>query len=180
MEILLLVAIIVVGVSGLYVAATFNKRTRQNAAPLVNEAVKGISRQVADTGENLSQQLHEIDVQMQQEREVIDQDITRTHERLDHADMRLSGIASQLSAELDTIKHQCAQIAASQDDFGGIVRQQLDHQGAQLGESLARLSAQVAGIESYIRSQHTQTAANLGSVEGSIRDLGEGPQNSQN
>lgn len=180
MEILLLVAIIAVGVSGLYVAATFNKRTRQNAAPLVNEAVKGISRQVADTGENLSQQLHEIDLQMQQDRELIDQDITRTHERLDHADMRLSSIAGQLSAALDTIKHQCAQIAASQDHFGGILRQELDQQGAQLGESLARLSAQVAGIESYIRSQQTQTAANLGRVEGSIRDMGEGPQNSQN
>jgi chromosome segregation ATPase len=180
MEILLLVTIIVVGVSGLYVAATFNRRTRQNAAPLVNEAVKGISRHVADTGENLSQQLHEIDVQMQQERELIDQDIARTQERLDHADMRLSSIAGQLSAELDTIKHQCAQIAASQDHFGGILRQQLDQQGAQLGESLARLSAQVAGIESYLRSQPTQAAANLGRVEGSIRDMGEGPQNSQN
>ena len=179
MEILLLVAVIVVGVSGLYVAATFNRRTRQNAAPLVNEAVKGISRQVAESGENLSQQLHEIDSQLQQERELVDQDITRTQERLDHADMRLSSIAGQLSGELDTIKHQCAQIGAWQDRFGGVV-QHLDHQAAQLGESLARLSAQVAAIESYIRSQKTQGAANLGRVEGSIRDMGEGPPNSHN
>jgi chromosome segregation ATPase len=180
MEILLLVAVIVVGVSGLYVAATFNRRTRQNAAPLVNEAVKGISRQVAETGENLGQQLHEIDSQLQQERELVDQDITRTQERLDHADMRLSSIAGQLSAELDTIKHQCAQIGAWQDHFGSVVQQQLDHQTAQLGESLARLSAQVAAIESYIRSQKAQGAANLGRVEGSIRDMGEGPPNSHN
>lgn len=35
MEILLLVAIIAVEASGLYAAATFNKRTRQNTAPLM-------------------------------------------------------------------------------------------------------------------------------------------------
>ena len=34
MEILLLVAIMVVAAAGLYVAATFNKRTEQSTAPL--------------------------------------------------------------------------------------------------------------------------------------------------
>lgn len=156
MEILLLVAILAVGASGLYVAATFNRRTRQNTAPLMNEAVRGISRQVADTGENLSQQLHELTDLMLQERELINQDISKTQERLDHADMRLSSVAGQFSAELDTIKHQCAEIGAWQDHFGGILQQQLDHQAAQLGEVLARISAQVAGIESYLRGQETE------------------------
>lgn len=171
MEILLIVAIVAVGVSGLYVAATFNRRTRRTTAPLMNEAVRGISRQVADTGGSLSQQLHEIDAQLQEERELIDQDIVRTQERLDHADMRISSIAGQLSAELNTIKQQYAQIGMWQDHFGGTL-EQLDHQVAQIGESLARLSAQVAGIESHLESRETQTTANRGRIEGSIRDTG--------
>jgi chromosome segregation ATPase len=168
MEIMLLVAVIVVGVSALYVAATFNKRTRQNAAPLVNS----VARRFEESGSDLRQQLNAIAIELQEERESINLDRGRTQERLDHADRQISSISDKLSTGLDTIKRQGVQIGTWQDQFSNSVLQQLDDQAAHLSESLSRLSAQVARIESYLRSQETQTAADPersggnGSIEG--------------
>ena len=179
MDIWLLVAIVAVGASGLYVAVTFNKRTRQHTDPLVSEATRVISKQTEDSGKALRKQLDEITTELQQERDLVNRERSRTQERLDHADRRISSIADRFSAELDIIKRQCAQIGTWQDQFGGNLQQQLDHQGAQLSESLVRLSesldrlsAQVAGIETYARSQEPQTAARLEKIEGSIQDMG--------
>ena len=46
MEIVLVVAILVVAVAVLYVAVTLGLRTRQNTAPLIDEAVKDISGRI--------------------------------------------------------------------------------------------------------------------------------------
>lgn len=178
MEILLLVAIIAVGASALYVAITFNKRTRRNSAPLIDNAVKGISdkieasgREIEASGRDLRRQLQVITDELQQEKELINQDRSKTQERFDHADMRISSIANQFSAELDTIKRQGGQIGTRQDQFSGDLRQ-FDHYVAQLGESLARLSAQVEGIESYIKSQETQTIADIKRIEAFLQGIG--------
>jgi hypothetical protein len=46
MEILLLIAIIAVGASGLFVAFTFNERTQRNFAPLIASAAENISQEI--------------------------------------------------------------------------------------------------------------------------------------
>jgi hypothetical protein len=56
MEIFLLLAVVAVGASGLYVAATLNTRTRQNTEPLIEDAVTRISREIA----RLKDQLQEL------------------------------------------------------------------------------------------------------------------------
>jgi chromosome segregation ATPase len=156
MEILLLVAIIVVGVSALYVAATFNKRTRRNTIPLANS----VARKIEESGNDLRQQLNAMAAELEEEREYINLDRSRTRERLDHADRQISSISDKLSTGLDTMKRQGAQIGAWQDQFSEGLQQQLNHQAIQLSESLSRLSAQVAEIESHLRSRETQTAVN--------------------
>jgi len=171
MEILLLVAIIAVGASALYVAATFNKRTRQNAAPLIGDAVKSVSEQFEAPGSSLRQELRVIADELQQDRELMSKDRVKTREQLDHADRRISSIAGQLSADLDIIKHQGAQIGTRQEEFSGDL-QQLDRLVAQLGEALVRLGAQVEGIESYIKTQQAQTTANFKVIEGSLQVIG--------
>jgi chromosome segregation ATPase len=169
MEILLLVAVIVVGVSALYVAATFNMRTRHNAAPLVNS----VARRFEESGNDLRQQLNAIAMELQEERASIDLDRGRTQERLDHADRQISSISDKLSTGLDTIKRQGVQIGTWQDQFGNSLQQHLDGQTAQLSESLSRLSAQVARIEAHLRSQETQTAPNPERLNGN--ESTEGP-----
>jgi hypothetical protein len=165
MEILLLVAVIVVGVSALYVAATFNKRTRLNAAPLVNS----VAKRFEESGNDLRQQLNAIAIELQEERASIDLDRGRTQERLDHADRQISSISDKLSTGLDTIKRH----GTRQDQFSNSVQQQLDGQAAQLSDSLSRLSAQVARIEAHLRSQETQNATNPERLNGN--ESTEGP-----
>ena len=162
MEILLLVAIVVVGVSALYVAATFSKRTRQNAAPLVNT----VARRMEDSSNELRQQLNALAAELQEERDFINLDRSKTHERLDHADRQISSISDKLSTALDIIKRQGGQIGTWQDQLSGHLQHQLDEQAAQLSESLSRLSAQVARIESSLSSRETQTTADPGRIDG--------------
>ena len=69
MEILLLIAIIVVGASGLYVAATFNTRTRQNFAPLMDDAAKNIGKKIEAASGKVQEQAQAIADELQQERE---------------------------------------------------------------------------------------------------------------
>ena len=171
MEILLIVTVIAVAASGLYVAVTFNRRTEQNTAPLVNIAIKDISKRFEDISKDLGGQLQAITDQLQREEEQIDQNRSRNQERLDRADRRISSIADQFSAELDTIKHLGGQISTLQERFSGDL-QQSDHHAAQLAESVARLSAHVAEIKTYIKSRETQTIADIKSVEGSLQDIG--------
>jgi gas vesicle protein len=66
MEAVLIVAIVVVAAAALYVAATFNKRTRQTTAPLLDEALKIISEQINATAEDLRRQVGQIGVQQEQ------------------------------------------------------------------------------------------------------------------
>jgi hypothetical protein len=171
MEILLLVAIVAVGASALYVAATLDKRTKQNAEPLV-DAVKGISKRIDDSDEDLRRQLLAIISQRQQDKELINQYMSKIQERLDDADRRISSIVGQFLAEMDTIKHQGAQIVTLQERFSGDLKQQLAHQVTHLGESLAQLSAQAQGIETYIKSRETQITANIKKFEGSLQEIG--------
>lgn len=118
MEILLLVVIVAVAAAGLYVAATFDRRTKQNTAPLIDDAVNDISRKIED----LKKQLSEIDG------------------RLEEADSRILSILGKSVAALETIRSMSGQIGARQNQFNRDLGQ-LEHQVAQIGESLTRHSA---------------------------------------
>jgi hypothetical protein len=104
MEIVLTVAIAVVAAAGLYVAATFNRRTRQSTAPLIEAAVGDISAQIKVTADDLRRQLQAITDDLHQDREQQRLDGRKIHGRLDHADSRISSMANQVLAELDAIK----------------------------------------------------------------------------
>lgn len=164
MEILLLVVIMVVGASALYVAATFNTRTRQNTTPLIDGAIKVISEKIEVTGRDLSRQLQGIANELRQDRELTRLDRDKIQERLDQADSRISSIASRFFAELETIERLSKQIGAQQDQFSSDLRR-LDHRVVQLGESPVRQSA---------RKQ--QTDGTLSTVLGNPETTGDVPR----
>ena len=113
MEILLIVAIVAVGAAGLYVAATFDRRTRKSTAPLINEAVKELSKQIERTTGELGRQLQEITTRLQRDTGQIRLDDRKIQGRLDHADSRISNVASQL----ETIRRLAEQIGARQEQL---------------------------------------------------------------
>src|ERR1700728_3383195 len=102
MEILLLVAIVAVAASGLYVAATFNNRTKQDTAPLLDGAVKDISERIRVTAQDLRQQLQDITNELHQNRQRATRDRSEAQDRLDQADRPISSVSAQLSAVLET------------------------------------------------------------------------------
>jgi chromosome segregation ATPase len=134
MEILLVVTTLAVGVAVLYVTATLRTRTRQNTAPLIDGAVKDISGQLETTTGELKRQLQLIADELQRDREDTRLEERKIQGRLDHADSRLSSLASQLMAELDTIRRLGEHLGARQDQLSGDLRQ-LDQQVAQISEA---------------------------------------------
>ena len=134
MEILLVVTTLAVGVAVLYVTATFRTRTRQNTAPLIDAAVKDLSGQLETTTGELKRQLQLMADELQRDREDTRLEERKIQGRLDHADSRLSSLASQLMVELETIRRLGEHIGARQDQLSGDL-QQLDHQVAQISEA---------------------------------------------
>jgi hypothetical protein len=117
MDILLIVATLAVAAAGLYVAATFNRRTRQNTAPLIDGAAKDISEQIENTNAELRRQLKTIAVELQRDRDQIRLDGRKVQGRLDHADSRMTSIANQLLAELETVRRLGERLSARQDQL---------------------------------------------------------------
>jgi hypothetical protein len=134
MEILLVVATLAVGVAVLYVTATLRTRIRQNTAPLLDGAVKDLSGQLETTTGELKRQLQLLADELQRDREDTRLEERKIQGRLDHADSRLSSLASQLMVELETIRRLGEQLGARQDQLSGDLRQ-LDHQVAQISEA---------------------------------------------
>jgi methyl-accepting chemotaxis protein len=134
MEILLVVTTLAVGVAVLYVTATLRTRIRQNTAPLINGAVKDISGPLEATTAELKQKLQSMADELQRDREDTRLEERKIQGRLDHADSRLSSLASQLMVELETIRRLVEHIGAGQDQLSGDL-QQLDHRVVQLSET---------------------------------------------
>jgi hypothetical protein len=136
MGIVLIVAVLLVAAAVLYITVTLSTRTRQSTAPLIDDAFKGVSGQIDAAVQDLKRQIAD---GLQQDREQLALDGRKIQGRLDHAGSLASSMASQVVAELDTLRRLVEQIGARQDQLGADLGK-LDHQVARLGESLARAS----------------------------------------
>jgi uncharacterized protein YoxC len=163
MEILLVVTTLAVGVAVLYVTATLRTRTRQNTAPLIDGAVKGLSGQLEATTAQLKQKLQLMADELQRDREDTRLEERKIQGRLDHADSRLSSLASQLMVELETIRRLGEHIGAGQDQLSEDL-QQLNHQVAQISEAtrqfppLAHADGETAAAETATAQAATAQA----------------------
>jgi hypothetical protein len=137
MEIVLIVAVLVVAAAVLYMTVTLSMRTRQTTAPLIDDAVKGVSGQIDNAAQDLRRQIAD---GRQQDMEQLRTDGRRIQGRLEHLDERSSSNASQVLAELEAIRRFVEHLGARQDQLGADLGK-LDRQVARLGESLAAPSA---------------------------------------
>jgi chromosome segregation ATPase len=110
MEIVLVVAVLIVAAVVLYVAITLGPRTRQNIAPLIDEAVNDIYGRIED----LKGQLNAFASEMTQDRDQTRLEDRKIQGRLDHADSRMNSIANRLLTELEAIKHLIEQVDTHQ------------------------------------------------------------------
>jgi hypothetical protein len=119
MELLLAVATLVVAAAVLYVTITVGQRTKRTAAPLID----GVSGQLEATSTELRRQLQAVVNELHQDADQLRLDGRKIQGRLDHADSRLTTVANQLLAELDTIKRLGEQLSARQDQLSEDLRQ---------------------------------------------------------
>jgi len=157
MEIVLIVTIVAVGAAGLYVAATFNGRTKKSTGPLIKGAVSDISGHIDETAGKLKEELQAITAELQRDREQSRLDDRKIQGRLDHADSRLSSVESRLLAELETIRRLSEQIGGRQDQMSGDLRR-LDEQVAQLNEATVRFPAAAHAEEEEEETAQEETA----------------------
>jgi chromosome segregation ATPase len=119
MELLLAVATLVVAAAVLYVTITVGQRTKRTAAPLID----GVSGQLEATSAELRRQLQAVVNELHQDADQLRLDGRKIQGRLDHADSRLTTVANQLLAELETIKRLGEQLSARQDQLSEDLRQ---------------------------------------------------------
>jgi chromosome segregation ATPase len=119
MELLLAVATLVVAAAVLYVTITVGQRTRRTAAPLID----GVSDQLEAASAELRRQLQAVVNELHQDADQLRLDGRKIQGRLDHADSRLTTVANQLLAELETIKRLGEQLSARQDQLSEDLRQ---------------------------------------------------------
>src|ERR1700753_3234439 len=137
MEIVLVAALIVVAASALLVALTFNRRTRQTTAPLIDAAVRDLREQLRTTSDELRRQLRSISDDLHRDRDEQRLEGRKIQGRLDHADSRISAMTSQFMAELDKIKRRGEQLGAQQDQLTGNLQQLAAHAGLELDQGRA-------------------------------------------
>jgi uncharacterized phage infection (PIP) family protein YhgE len=110
-EILLAVATLVVAAAVLYVTLTLSQRIRRTTAPLIED----LAGQLEATSTELQRQLQAIAGELRQDRDQLGLDGRKIQGRLDHADSRLTTIASQLQSELDAIRRLSEQLGTQGD-----------------------------------------------------------------
>jgi hypothetical protein len=110
-EILLAVATLVVAAAVLYVTLTLSQRIRRTTAPLIED----LASQLEATSAELLRQLQAVVSELQQDREQLRLDGRKIQGRLDHADSRLTTVASQLQSELEAIRRLSEQLGPQRD-----------------------------------------------------------------
>jgi chromosome segregation ATPase len=110
-DILLAVATLVVAAAVLYVTLTLSQRIGRVTAPLIED----LAGQLEATSAELRGQLEAVVSELRQDREQLGLDGRKIQGRLDHADSRLTTIASQLQSELDAIRRLSEQLGTRGD-----------------------------------------------------------------
>lgn len=182
MEILLLIAVIASAASGLYVAATFNTRAKQNFAPLINETAKNVVEKIEAVGGELQQHMQTItdDLQgnsrltarletesgeLRQQLQVITDELRRHRELARHLGtasgelrQQVDTIASELRRDREQAKQLGEQIGTRQAGFGRDLAR-LDHRVAEVSESITQQSSQIAETYRYVIRRETQAGS---------------------
>jgi hypothetical protein len=153
MEILILIAVIGVGASALFVAATFNVRIRKIIDPLVKEAAEDICEQIKETNKELERQALSIASARQQDNERVEQGNNRLTKQVQAIDEDFRRYRQAVSRHLDE------RIGTLYDQLSNQVRNDLgrvDRRLTQFTEPFSQQNAHIREIRNYVRRQGMQ------------------------
>lgn len=167
MEILILIAVIITGASGLYVAYTFKKHIERDLEPLLQQTAQAARAQIEAASEDLKQQVQESNGRLEalarkeplttQELSLQIQTVTDGLERgLRAVTDRLQRELQAITGEMQRDRELAGRLADKIDTQQAQLRKDLSETGrrvAQLGESVASQGARLTAIYSYAKSQ---------------------------
>jgi len=133
MDVFLLLAVIAVGASGLFVAATLNGRTRQTTEPLIKEAVVQISGKIDKA---LTERLKELRTGLV--RELVERERQRAQVQSEQIDGLVSDMKRQAQANV-------AQIRAELEAQGAQTQAQIDQIGSRIADVVSRTTTTEPG-----------------------------------
>ena len=176
MEILLLIAIVAVGASGLYVAATFNTRTRQNFTPLMNNTERNLGKEItaargvleqemqAITGEvrrnsDQTRRLEAASGELRQQAQAQADELRNGRELLNRLEaatgelrQQMQVITDELRRNSELVKHFGEQTGGRQNQLGEDLMK-LGHQVGAFGDALADQGNRISGMYRHVISQ---------------------------
>jgi hypothetical protein len=161
MEILILIAVIVTGASGLYVAYNFKNHLEKHVAPLMERTAHDARDQIEAASKELRQQIEATTtgpLEAVARKDLVTNGELRQQVWTMTEELRrvIQAIAGELQQDRELASRVADRIATRQDQLGEDLLR-TDHRVAQLGESLARQGAQLAAIYGYARSKGRQT-----------------------
>src|SRR5437867_10311407 len=131
LDILLVIAVIAIGASGLYVAVTFNTRTKQNTEPLINRAASTISGNINGAVSTLSgnvktgleDHLTQVRNELAASRKPMELQLEKVSTQLERTTSRNSDMTSQFKEELDAMEFVTGQFETRLDELGRIAQE---------------------------------------------------------
>ena len=161
MEILILIAVIVTGASGLYVAYNFKNHIEKHVAPLMERIAQDARNQIEAASKELRQQIEATTTGPLEA--VASKDLVTNGELRQQVWTMTDGLRREIrtiTGELQQDRELASRVADRMDTRQDQLGEDLlrtDHRVAQLGESLARQGAQLAAIYGYAKNQGKPT-----------------------
>jgi len=159
MEILILIAVIVTGASGLYMAYTFKNHIEKDVAPLMQRIAEDARKQIEAASKDLTQQIQASAGPLEA---VASKDLVTNGElrqqvwtMTDGLQREIRTIADELQRDREQAGRRAESLSTRQDQIGKDLLQ-ADHRIGQLSESLARQGTQLTAIYGYAMSQGKQ------------------------
>ena len=169
MEVLLLITVLAVGASALYVERLLNKRTRQNASPMLEASSARLSEAIRNDSKDLKEQLHGLAADLARDRDLADARNTALQESLREVGSRLSAIAGQLAGDSEVIRHLGSQVPVGHEQLRSEI-EELDRRVTQLGDSLTQQCSQAAaGVSESIDRTARLSGAGLAELKQSVQ-----------
>lgn len=156
MEILILIAVIATGASGLYVAYTFKTHIERHVEPLMQRTAQAARTQTEAASEDLKQQIQASTGQLEavtRRDPVTNGELSQQIQAVtDGLQREIRAIHGELQRDRELVGQLADRIDTRQVQLGKDLSE-ADRRVALLGESLARQGAQLTAIYSYAKSQ---------------------------
>lgn len=178
MDILLVIAAVVVGASGLYVAVTFNTRTQQNTRPVIDSAIAPLSSAIKESEAKLAKQLDNIGHKLTEIGEQANAHAKDTQKLLRELNEQASIIATRSASHKAAIRQLADQMHAGQEHIGSEL-QKLNLGTQEQGQSLAAQGVQILGIKEDISTIEAISAVGLENIQGLVADMNRNQSESQ-